>query len=133
MKNESELKAAISAALFYSNGEVSVDNVLKGIADGSYFVFEFENSIAILTVIQYEDKKALRIAAASGSLSDVGNQPFHIFEKLAIDLSCDFVEIFGRRGWARQLKEYGYTEQYTVVTKKVEVAHERIVETETGK
>jgi hypothetical protein len=122
-----EVRAAVEAALVFSNGEISVDNVMKGIHDGSYFVFEFESSIAVLTVIQYEDKKALRIAAASGSLTDVGQGAFFIFDKLARELACDFIEVFGRRGWAKQLKQYGYTEQYTVVTKQVEVIDERIV------
>lgn len=120
MKNESELKAAISAALVFSNGEITLDNILEGIKSGSYFVFEFESSIAVLTVIEYEDKKALRIAAASGALADVGEMAFSTFNRLAFDLGCDFIEIFGRRGWARQLRKYGYNEQYTVVTKSVE-------------
>lgn len=123
---EAEVKAAIASALVYSNGEITLEHILEGIKNNSYFVFQFGESIAVLTVIQYHDKTALRIAAASGSLLDVKEEALDVFERLAADLSCNFVEVVGRRGWVRQLKPFGYNEQYTVVTKAVRNNHERL-------
>ncbi|QGH73561.1 MAG: putative acetyltransferase [Siphoviridae sp. ct7UA22] len=118
MMNPTEVRAAIEAALFYANGEVTTDDVMNGLADGTYTLFEFPSGWVIVTVIQYERTKALRIAIANGDLSE---QPevLSALEQCAELNSCDYLEIYGRRGWARQLKPFGYTEQYVVVTKPV--------------
>ena len=118
MMNADEIRAAIDAALFYSNGEMTTQDIMDGIADGDYRLFEFEKSWVVVCLVPYDRKLALRVAIASGSLVDQ-EEVMPLLDELAISLDCDFIEVYGRRGWARQLSRFGYAERYVVVTKQV--------------
>lgn len=118
MMNQEELIEGIKAALAYSANEASLDDILEGLKDNTYQCFEFKSGFVITCVIQYERKKALRLCLAKGLEEDI-KEAMPIMDCFANDMCCSIIEIYGRKGWVRQLKQYGYNEQYTVLVKNI--------------
>ncbi len=121
MMNEQELRLGIATALAESAGELTVDDVIEGLARNEYALLEFTAGFLVICTIDFPAYRALKVCIAYGLIND--EQPFimNLLEALAKDLGCSHVMIEGRRGWARQLAQFGYAEQYVVVTKKVEL------------
>ena len=40
-------------------------------------------------------------------------------EEWAVLNDCDDIQVFGRRGWLRPLKEHGFSERYTIAGKSL--------------
>lgn len=118
MMDEVQLIEGIRDALSYSAQEVSVLDVIKGLKDNTYQCFEFETGFVITCIVQYDRKKALRLCLAKGLETDIA-AVMSVMDSFAQDMCCDFIEVYGRKGWVRQLKQYGYNEQYTVVIKHI--------------
>jgi hypothetical protein len=109
--------------------ETSLEDILAGIENRTYQLFEFQSGFLITCHITYEQASALRIAIAYGNIDLEQDYIMKVVEEFAHYLKVDFIEIWGRRGWVRQLAKYGYNEQYTVVVKPLRREHERFLET----
>ena len=72
----------------------------------------FPHFAALLSIVEYPQKKALRVVGIGGdvnkSLTDFHSYMMGLPE-LAKQLGCDRLEATGRAGWVRAIKEIGMT------------------------
>lgn len=117
------LKPHIETALAHSAGEYIAEDLLDlalatqaqlwaALADGAVV------GAACTQLIDYPRKRSLHVIALAGREFD-GWAGRCVAESNAFARSqgCDFIRITGRRGWARRLRKYGYTERYRQVEK----------------
>lgn len=117
---EDRLRQAIETAQAYAAGEVSADTVLERISNGLSQAWSFSGFIVVTDVVIYESMERLRISYCSGDMTEEATkEALTILEAFAKSIGCAGVEIYGRQGWVRRLKPYGYEQQYAVVIKRI--------------
>lgn len=106
----------IEAALAYSGDTHSLVDVVDAIKDGSAQFFPLENSVIVTEVVDYPQKAVCRIWLAGGEMDELIEA-----EKSIVDWAkshgCSGMEIIGRKGWERQLKDYNAAS--TVLIKEI--------------
>ena len=95
----------IEAALAYSGDTHSLLHVVDAIKDGSAQFFPLENSVIVTEIVDYPKRAVCRIWLAGGEMDELIEAEKSIVE-WAKSHGCDGMEIIGRKGWERQLKDY---------------------------
>jgi hypothetical protein len=106
----------IEAALAYSGDTHSLLHVVDAIKDGSAQFFPLENSVIVTEIVDYPKRAVCRIWLAGGDMDELVEAEKSIVE-WAKGHGCDGMEIIGRKGWERQLKDY--TAASTVLIKEI--------------
>ena len=106
----------IEAALAYSGDTHSLVDVVDAIKDGSAQFFPLENSVIVTEVVDYPKKAVCRIWLAGGEMDELIEAEKSIVE-WAKSHGCSGMEIIGRKGWERQLKDYNAAS--TVLIKEI--------------
>lgn len=76
--------------------------------------------VAITRFEQLESTKILAIVTTTCTDWFIGGpEVLEMFETFAKEHDCKKVNVYGRKGWARALRNFGYYEPYTVLTKEV--------------
>lgn len=119
MMDREQIKLGIDAALAESANELTTEDVLAGLALNHYALLEFGAGFLIICTMDFPAYRALKVCIAYGIIDSEQPHIMNVLDALAKDLKCQRIMIEGRRGWARQLSQFGYAEQYVVVTKKV--------------
>jgi hypothetical protein len=70
-------------------------------------------------VVKYAGFRALHIITLAGETDGDLSEWAAIFEKEMEEQPIDMLEITGRRGFVKQLKEAGWTERYTTMRKSI--------------
>ena len=74
----------------------------------------------VTSIVNYSRKKACRFIYLGGEgFQDWMGVATKTLEAWAKANGCDYVEIYGRRGWVREGIKYGYKETYTTVMKEI--------------
>lgn len=120
--------AHIESALEFGNGERILTNVIEDLIAGSKQIWlgtvgtEFVATV-VTQVIDYPSgkrtceicylggEKGSGVMAALGEVKEI--------EDWAVANKCDDMQIFGRRGWLKALKEHGYSDRYTILGKSL--------------
>ena len=81
-------------------------------------------SIKGVAITRYEEQEgdkflAVVTATAPEIFAKHGEEVLAIFEDFVKNTDCDKVVIYGRKGWVRALKQYGYTEPYVTLMKEI--------------
>lgn len=109
----------LEAALEYSGGTHTLSDIRAGIEAKRYALIPGEKSALVFEICEYPQLKALHVFLAGGDLQEIKS-----FDPLLIDLAkagnCARIDIAGRRGWVRALKDIEYTEMWTTVSKRIE-------------
>lgn len=94
-------------------------DVLDGICEGSYVlwvVLDDDNSVvaAFTTrLIAYPQRKALALDWVGGErMSEWSDLMIDTMRNYANELGCSHLEGYGRKGWGRALKKYGFYPEY---------------------
>lgn len=106
----------IDAALAYSGDTHSSLDVLDAIKQGKAQFFPLENSVIVTEIVDYPKKAVCRIWLAGGDMGELIKAEKELV-KWAKDHGCSGMEIIGRKGWERQLKDYSPAS--TVLTKEI--------------
>lgn len=106
----------IEAALAYSRDTHSLVQVVDAIKDGSAQFFPLENSVIVTEVVDYPKKSVCRIWLAGGNMDELVEAEKKIVP-WAKSHGCSGMEIIGRKGWERQLKDYNAAS--TVLIKEI--------------
>lgn len=106
----------IEAALAYSGDTHSLVQVVDAIKDGSAQFFPLENSVIVTEVVDYPKKSVCRIWLAGGNMDELVEAEKKIVP-WAKSHGCSGMEIIGRKGWERQLKDYNAAS--TVLIKEI--------------
>jgi hypothetical protein len=117
----------IHSALEFSYGERRIQDVMKELVEGSKQIWLGTidgNFVATVVthIIDYPGKRTCEICylggeAGSGILQALGE--VKAIEDWAIHNECDDIQVFGRRGWLKALKNHGYSERYTIAGKSL--------------
>ena len=96
-----------------------VIDILNGIFDGTYVLWVVLNDddkvIAAFTtrLIVYPQRKALALDWVGGTqMKEWENQLIDTMKRYANKLDCSHLEGYGRKGWGRALKKYGFYPEY---------------------
>jgi len=125
----SEIKPFIDKAIDHGIGEVSSMDMFVGAMNGQYECLEAiddtDNSLSfgMLRINTFNRQKQLQIVTTAGDSLDVwAKEGLEYVEDYAKVLGCKYVTIWGRLGWPRVLKKFGYKQVYAVCAKEIEVS-----------
>ena len=71
----------------------------------------------VLTHKQY--KECVIVCTTSEGWFDHGPEILNLLEDFARNMGCKYTSVYGRKGWARALKKYGYEEPFTTLMKEI--------------
>ena len=107
----------LRAGLRYDRTGLSVEKLEEQAADGRLFFLEVDAKVT-LAIERYPD--CLHIVSMGGEgfcgWAAVLNEAL---KRLAIELDVPKVSMFGRRGWRRKLRRWGWREAFTVMELQV--------------
>lgn len=98
-------------------GELAVDDLYPALKDGSKLLWiSFDDSLglygaAVTSIVQHPLKKVLLLeylGAVPNTMKLCFEEVRDIFTKWAKHHECDSIEVYGRKGWERVLKDSGY-------------------------
>ena len=108
----------IEAALEYSGGTHTIDDIRKAIEARRMILLAGARSALVCEVVEYPRLRALNIFLAGGELNDVRSFDEHLVA-LARTLDCQRITISGRHGWERALRHLDYLPRWTVLAKEI--------------
>ena len=109
------LKKAVATV----DNKAKMIDILDGIYDGTYVLWvvidEQDDVIAAFTtrLIVYPQRKALALDWVGGTrMKEWEDQLIDTMRRYANELDCSHLEGYGRKGWGRALKKYGFYPEY---------------------
>lgn len=103
---------------------VNIDNIYDKIVDGEWHLWVAVDSddsiysVAVTTFIHYPLVTNLRIVFLAGEFEKWA-EIIRIFEQFALINDCHEVEIKGRKGWERVLRDRGYELKSVTLMKRI--------------
>ena len=124
--NYQTIKTELEKALEYSDGDRNAAQIiLDSISNPQIYqiwqIFNDGKGVALgsTRVVKYAGFRALHIITLAGETDGDLCEWAAIFEKEMEEQPIDMLEITGRRGFVKQLKEAGWTERYTTMRKTI--------------
>ena len=124
--NYQTIKTELEKALEYSDGDRNATQIiLDSISNPQIYqiwqIFNDGKGVALgsTRVVKYAGFRALHIITLAGETDGDLCEWAAIFEKEMEEQPIDMLEITGRRGFVKQLKEAGWTERYTTMRKLI--------------
>ena len=109
------LKKAVATV----DNKAEMIDILDGIYDGTYVLWvvidEKDDVIAAFTtrLIVYPQRRALALDWVGGTrMKEWEDQLIDTMRRYANELDCSHLEGYGRKGWGRALKKYGFYPEY---------------------
>ena len=106
----------ILAALEYAGHSHTLQDVWQAIANKQAAFFPLEKSAIVVEIVDYPQRATCRIWLAGGDMEELieAEKDICIWAR---ERGCDSMEIIGRKGWERQLRDYKPTA--TVLVKDI--------------
>lgn len=95
----------IQAALAYAGHSHTLQDVWQAITNKQAAFFPLEKSAIVVEIVDYPQRATCRIWLAGGDMEELIEAEKNICD-WARELGCDSMEIIGRKGWERQLRDY---------------------------
>ena len=95
----------IVAALEYAGHSHTLQDVWQAIANKQAAFFPLEKSAIVCEIVDYPQRATCRIWLAGGDMDELIEAEKKICD-WARELGCSSMEIIGRKGWERQLRQY---------------------------
>lgn len=95
----------IEAALTYSGGSHTLDDVLRVVAEGNAQFWFADDAGLVTEIIDYPQRRTLRFWLAGGDLETLQKMEHDAIE-WSKTWGCKACEIVGRRGWVKALEGY---------------------------
>jgi len=111
-------KPWIEAALERADGTHTMHDIIDSVIKGTMQFWPAPKGCAITEIIQYPGKKVFHVFLAAGELDQIVDMDSSAVEFAKVN-GCSGMSIAGRRGWAKVLKDKGYKETFTVLTKDI--------------
>lgn len=108
----------IAAALEYSRGTHTVEDVEHGILSGRFHLWPAARGCLVTEFIEYPQKRVLNVFLGGGELDQLTDMHDAV-EAFARAAGCKAVLIQGRRGWARVWRDQGFKPVATVLEKEI--------------
>tara|TARA_R110000787_G_scaffold42047_1_gene103377 strand:+ start:16465 stop:16845 length:381 start_codon:yes stop_codon:yes gene_type:complete len=108
MVNLEAYRAWIEAALKYSGGTHSFEDISDGIASGHMQIWPTDKACAVTQIVVYPQKKVLHVFLAAGDLDQI-TDAIEAVENWGKAQGCESLTMNGRFGWQRVLNKRGWT------------------------
>ena len=119
------IKPHIQRALEHGLHETSAHDIFVGAMHGEYQIWEIRvdgvvKNYGATRINQFKQHQQMQIVTSTGEdWDDYGPEVLKEVERAALLSGCKYVSVWGRPGWERKLKTYGYQKAYSVVVKEV--------------
>lgn len=110
-------RAWIEAALEYTNGTHTFDDIAAGVYFGRYHLLAKERGCVVLEIYEYPRSKALNVFLGAGDLSEIFAHMEEL-DNIARNLGASEITMTGRFGWGRVLSKAGW-QRATITMRKV--------------
>lgn len=78
------------------------------------------NGVAITRLLTHKQyKEMVIVCTTSEGWFEHGPEILKMLEQFGRDMECKYASVYGRKGWVRALKDYGYEEPYTTLMKEL--------------
>lgn len=119
---------AFTIALDFSDGEVTAGDLLDMAMEErvqAWVALDVEKrepiGFAATEVVRYPRMSCLRVTVLQGPPFDRWkDRALEVFQEFAASQGLDNIEVVGRLGWERKLRDMGFRKRYVVLTKEVE-------------
>lgn len=108
----------LEAALEKSGNTHTIWDVWTKLSNGEAQFWPAPSWAAVTQLADYPRKKVLRIWLAGGNLDDLLKEGLPTAYDFAQQHGCSAVEVEGRGGWAKKLKNYGFQQERILLSKK---------------
>ena len=113
------LRKHIEAALEYSGGTHTIEDIAEGVASNRFQFWPGTKSAVITEIIVYPRIKDLHFFLAGGDLDELKMMRPYI-ESWGKQLGCTRVSLAGRQGWQKTfLKDEGYEPKWFILSKEL--------------
>lgn len=113
------LQPHIEAALEYSQGTHTADDVLQQISTGELQLWPGQDSVVITQIITYPRKKVLHIFLAGGNQKELKEMDPYVVQ-WAKDQGCTALTFTGRLGWSRsEMRDIGFKQTHVMMSKEI--------------
>lgn len=117
--DEERIRYHIAAALEYSQGTHTVDDVIAQIISGELQLWPGQDSVVITQIITYPRKKVLHIFLAGGNQKELKEMDPYVVQ-WAKDQGCTALTFTGRLGWARsEMRDIGFELTHVMMSKEI--------------
>jgi hypothetical protein len=108
----------IKKAAEYTYGRYSAENLYDMVKEGEHQLWvaydgsDFKSAV-LTNVMNYPQCKVLCMGFCGGEELDEWIDPMlSLLKRYAKDMGCDSIEAFGRPGWSKILKKFGYQNKW---------------------
>lgn len=112
------LSPHIEAALEYTKGTHSIDDIWSGIVEGRFQFWPGEQSAIVTDIEVYPKRRVMHIFLAGGELEELLEMEKAV-EAYAHTIGCNSMSISGRRGWLKVFQDDGWQEVCTTIAKEL--------------
>jgi len=113
------LQLHIEAALEYSQGTHTADDVLEQISTGELQLWPGQNSVVVTQIITFPRKKVLHIFLAGGNQKELKEMDPYVVQ-WAKDQGCTALTFTGRLGWSRsEMRDIGFELTHVMMSKEI--------------
>jgi len=117
------------SALKYSLGEYSIGDIKSACKSKNMQLWvemgKKAEGACVTKINQYPQKKVLVVLLAGGEI--FGDRNFQLIEeseglltRFAKEKNCDYIQLFGRRGWIKKMNKLNYDHSRVVLTKEID-------------
>ena len=115
-----EIKPQVDKALVHGCGDLTSHGLFLQCLGGAAQCWEAETGFVMTRYEELQGKKRLAITTATSSdWFSEGPKALEFLEQFGRASGCTRVIVYGRKGWTRVLKQYGYEEPYITVMKEI--------------
>ena len=108
----------IEAALQYSGGTHSFEDVAKGILEGNMQLWPSPRGCIVTEIVIYPRKKVLNVFLGGGELDQLLDMHNDVTD-WAKSYGCEALTITGRFGWKKPLKAHGWKPLHASFQKEI--------------
>lgn len=108
----------LKGALERSGNRADLEEVLEDIERGHAQLWETDNATVVTQVSDYGVFRCLNVWLAGGRLEEIIGL-LDSAERFAKAHGCTKIEVNGRRGWKRALRDHGFKEESVILSKDI--------------
>lgn len=112
------LSPQIEAALEYTKGTHTLDDIWHGIVEGRFQFWPGDKSAIVTDIEIYPQRRVMHIFLAGGDLEELLEMEKAV-EAYASTIGCNSMSISGRRGWLKVFQNDGWQEVCTTIAKEL--------------
>lgn len=111
-------RAWIEAALEYSGGTHSFDDIVAGLVSGKMQLWPAPDACAVTEILVYPQRKILNVFLAGGKMETLVDMQKDVLS-WALAQGCDALMLSGRSGWTRALAKHGWTPLHVTMIQEI--------------